>query len=76
VTDRTANAALRFGSTGNYEGRVGSSGPGPHELLGITNVFLAPTQLDGREVVGVTDLRTSEVKWFEPREGSLVHMSR
>jgi hypothetical protein len=34
VVDFTANTVLRFGASGEYLGRIGTPGPGPHEFRG------------------------------------------
>jgi hypothetical protein len=77
VVDFTANTVLRFGASGEYLGRIGTPGPGPHEFQGAGHVFRGLSRIAPEvDLIGITDARTFDVKWFDVDDGSLVHRTR
>lgn len=67
VSDQTTKTIARFDAQGRFRDRVGSPGPGPHELLGLTMVFPY-----GNDRIGAFDDRSGYVKWFDRDTGEFL----
>jgi hypothetical protein len=71
VSDQTTKTIARFDGQGRFRDRVGSPGPGPHELLGLSMVFPY-----GNDRIGAFDDRSGHLKWFDRDTGVFLEAVR